>query len=360
MDTDLTPRIIRTSDRIQFKRCRRKWAFSSNLRGNLTYSGESPAPLWFGTGFHFALEDFHGYNRFGDPFKAFQAFAAASETADRKSGTSTVPTDLDELLELAEGMFRHYGDWQENRREFETLWVLGRPMVELNLLVPLPRLGKEVYYSLTIDRLVTDGYGRIWMQDYKTYKIFQTASKLEMDPQILSYAWGLFKLLGIEVEGMAYLQFLKTVPSAPRLLKNGMFSQAKNQTVSYLSYRRALRDHYGDEVPHDYDDFLEFLMAQENEDGDRFLRLDRVRINPAQRDSEYKKILLEGRDMLNPKLPIYPNPTRDCNWDCSFREACLAMDRGDDWQHILNELFVSRSEADDNWRQYIEWPEETK
>src|SRR5690625_880736 len=121
MDTDLTPRVIRTSDRIQFKRCRRKWAFSSNLRGNLTYSGESPAPLWFGTGFHFALEDFHGYNRFGDPFKAFQAFAAASETADRKSGTSTVPTDLDELLELAKEMFRHYGDWQENRREFETL-----------------------------------------------------------------------------------------------------------------------------------------------------------------------------------------------------------------------------------------------
>src|SRR5690625_7176025 len=122
-------------------------------------------------------------------------------------------------------MFRHYGDWQENRREFETLWVLGRPMVELNLLVPLPRLGKEVYYSLTIDRLVTDGYGRIWMQDYKTYKIFQTASKLEMDPQILSYAWGLFKLLGIDVEGMAYLQFLKIGRESCR--ERGWFSRGR-------------------------------------------------------------------------------------------------------------------------------------
>src|SRR5690625_7371113 len=106
MDTDLTPRIIRTSDRIQFKRCRRRWAFSSNLRGNLTYSGESPAPLWIGTGFHFALEDFHGYNRFGDHFKAFKAFAAASETADRKSRTTTGPTDIDELLALPEAMLR--------------------------------------------------------------------------------------------------------------------------------------------------------------------------------------------------------------------------------------------------------------
>ena len=45
---------IHTSDRITFKRCRRKWDFSSPLRQHLAPQGGVVTPLWFGTGFHFA------------------------------------------------------------------------------------------------------------------------------------------------------------------------------------------------------------------------------------------------------------------------------------------------------------------
>ena len=43
---------IHTSDRALFKRCRRKWAWSSPVRRGLVPVGESPTPLWFGSGFH--------------------------------------------------------------------------------------------------------------------------------------------------------------------------------------------------------------------------------------------------------------------------------------------------------------------
>jgi hypothetical protein len=61
--------------------------------------------------------------------------------------------------------------------------------------------------------------------------------------------------------------------------------------------------------------------------------------------------------MLNPELPLYPNPTRDCMWDCSFRSVCLAMDDGSDWQFILNSEFAVRNE-EDPWRKRIKWPDQ--
>src|SRR3954468_7715100 len=68
---------IRTSDRIGFKRCRRRWGWNSHLRGNLGPK-EAQNPLWFGTGMHFALEDYHGFNVYGSPTEAFKAYCSAT------------------------------------------------------------------------------------------------------------------------------------------------------------------------------------------------------------------------------------------------------------------------------------------
>jgi len=32
---------------------------------------------------------------------------------------------------------------------------------------------------------------------------------------------------------------------------------------------------------------------------------------------------------------LYPNPTKDCSWDCDFKDICSMVDEGDDWQHIV-------------------------
>ena len=46
---------IHTSDRSAFKFCRRRWDWSSPMRRNLVPKTVQ-FPLWFGTGFHYALE----------------------------------------------------------------------------------------------------------------------------------------------------------------------------------------------------------------------------------------------------------------------------------------------------------------
>ena len=69
--------IIRSSDRMGFKRCRRRWGWQSHLRGNLT-PVESASPLWYGSGFHYAMEDFHGEKVWPTGVAAFEAYVKAT------------------------------------------------------------------------------------------------------------------------------------------------------------------------------------------------------------------------------------------------------------------------------------------
>ena len=91
----------------------------------------------------------------------------------------------------------------------------------------------------------------------------------------------------------------------------------------------------------------------ESEDRDNFIRRDRIRKTPEQIANTGAKILLEVEDMINPELAHYPNMTKDCSWDCSFRDVCTMMDRDDDWESLLNETTKERSEERDTWRKHL-------
>ncbi|HYF44608.1 MAG TPA: hypothetical protein VD926_00265, partial [Acidimicrobiales bacterium] len=36
---------------------------------------------------------------------------------------------------------------------------------------------------------------------------------------------------------------------------------------------------------------------------------------------------------------LYPNPHRDCSWDCKFLDVCPMFDDGGAWQWMLDEFF---------------------
>ena len=81
--------------------------------------------------------------------------------------------------------------------------------------------------------------------------------------------------------------------------------------------------------------------------------------NDRQGQSEGAKILLELEDMLNPDLPLYPNPNFMCaHWEypCPFLSACVSIDDGADWQHELEMTMDEREPTYDSWRQKLIWP----
>lgn len=347
---------IHTHDRIAFKRCRRKWNLGSPIREHLVPTAGSSGALWFGSGFHFALEDYHGYRRFAHPFDAFMAYVDAYDPKER-------PTDVDDMVDLAHGMFNHYvTTWLPKRMEYQTLWLDGRPMVEVHFKILLEDissiLGREVYYEGTFDRIVVDSDKMLWIEDYKTAASFNI-SKLETDPQVGAYCWAGTQVLGVPVQGMLYTQFLKSAPREPRRLKSGDVSLDKRQSTNHYLYRKALIDRYGDPLaaPVEHRAFLEALAAQETVEGDKFIRRDKVYRNEASRLSEGSKIHMEILDMLDPNVRIYPNPTRDCAYDCQFRSLCLAMDDGSDVKFFLvNEFHKASVYKEEEWRKRIAWP----
>jgi hypothetical protein len=358
--------IIRTSDRVAFKACRRRWGWSSHLRHNLG-PRYGIAPLWLGTGLHFALEDFHGYNRFGHPKTAFEAFVKASTLHNKKK----LPEDLDDLVALGSGMMDYYILWLQQRPHslMKTLWVNGIPQVEVNFRFRIPgdwtRFGyDEVYYSGTIDRVCVDQDGVLWPLDYKSAKNIEIMHYLT-DPQVGAYMWATPHLYDMPVGGFMYMQFRKAIPNPGRILMSGGVSHAQGQSTTHFLYRKTLQEVYGsvDNAPEKCQGLLNELAIQEDENKDSFIQIDRIYRNERQAQSEGVKILMEIEDMLNPNLPLYPNPTRFCaayNNPCPFLSPCTSMDDGGDWLYELEATTEPRESKYDAWRNKLVYPGDEK
>lgn len=347
---------IRTSDRIAFKRCRRKWDLSSGLRQNLTDSA-AKSPLWCGTGFHFAMEDMHGENRYGHPVKAWDAYVAACIKAKL-----SLPGTFEEDNILFKNMLEYYVEWLKGRDPLKTFVYQGRLQTEVRFEIPLPipadilaASGYDgVVYSGTLDRVIVDEHGRLFVLDYKTVARFGV-DHLVTDPQISSYCWAGQVLYGKPVTGFIYQQHLKKMAEEPTFLASSQrYSTAKSMATTHRLYRNALIGRYGEvsKAPPDCVKHLGYLASEENQHMDALIRRDFEYRNSEQLAAEGAKIIQEAIDMINPNLPLYPNPTRDCSWDCAFRETCISMDDGSDWKADLATYAISRDESE-AWRKYI-------
>lgn len=414
---------VRTSDRRVFRRCLRKWDHMSSMRQNLMFDGaEQNIHFWFGSGIHFALEDFHGWNRFKDPRRAFHAYYNAFKEDDLPDGAQM-------HYGLAMSMLTYYLTWIERHNkdcQFETIWFDAErnvvppftegatPAVEEEFYIPLGvsaiaddltgkiyskyepdhirgtlssaenthfyHTGKftdrgkneegvrcgiwfdyatqqernvsviPVHYHGTMDKLVIDCYGRWWILDYKTAKGADT-NKLDTDDQISAYIWAAEQHFGHPIYGFVYLQLTKDAVQEPKRLKNGELSADKKQKTTYGLLRKELIADYGSvqAAPDKLIQFLNTLAEKETPEGDRFIRWDFVVRSPEQIQTTYENILGEVNLMLDPNLHCFPNPTRDCIWDCPIRDICLAKDRKDTpLQEELLLKWVQRPRAEDD------------
>jgi len=360
--------VIRTSDRQLFKRCRRRWHLQSGLRLNREPS-EQKGYFWIGTGGHFALEDYYGHNHFKHPSVAFEAYVEAQRKwAGQRGSKRSLPPDWQEQAELGIGILDNYLIWLEHRDEYPTLWVDDKPQVEVKCRIelpytPAPSTGYDkVVYDLTLDRIAIIE-SEPWIIDYKFYKSWWS-NDLDYDAQMTAYHWGGTQIyngiIDIPIAGAVLHQFLKELPEPPRILANGHLSTAENQKTTHRLYRRELKQMFGsiEATPQKYVNYLNELSFKESPDRDAYIWRARTYRTPEQAASEQEKILMEVEDMLNPDIPIYPNATKDCSWECPFKDVCLMMDCGDDWESALYETTVNRSEEqDDSWRNYLPKPQ---
>lgn len=357
--------IISTSDRNAFKSCRRKWNWSSPLRQSLSPL-EQRHPLWFGSGMHHVLEDFHGHKIYPSTDAAVDDYIQATT---KHYGAENLPQSLDEDAVLMKRMLEHYRiGWLKlkGRDPLKTYVVSGEPQVEVPFEFEIP-LSKEVLsasgytrvvYKGVIDRVVIDEDGYLWLQDYKNVARYTNPDHLELDPQIGVYLWAASYIYKRPVIGFVYTQFIKKGVEAPRELKDGTLSVAQDQATSHALYRAALIDKYGEQGPWPEKNVqcLNHLASLEEDEADKFIRRDRVTRPQTMMEAEANKIIAEVSDMLDPALRIYPAPGYMCPVMCSFIEPCLQMDRGENYKSYLQtEYEVKQYTERNDWRRYLKY-----
>ena len=324
--------IIRTSDRGRFKKCRQQWDFESPMRQGYRYAG-GVKPLDFGIAMHVGLEIYYDPERWSYPKEireklAIRAFLDSCEEQKAKVMLATpdlsVETEADfkERGELGVAMLEHYFSWSEERDTFKPI------KSEIEFEVPIP--GMDAVYQGRIDLIIEDAQGDYWIVDHKTAAQFGDTTHLDLDVQVGSYCWAIQKQLGIPVKGVIYNELRKSVPQEPVVNKNGTISRNKAQRTTATLYRQKIAELGLREI--DYAEILEHLEKNQN-----YFRRTVLFRSSAELEVVEKIIQLEAKDMLDPDVSIYPNPTKfNCGW-CSFFAPCLATMDGSDPTWLLED-----------------------
>lgn len=341
---DLLP-IVHTSDRIAFKRCRRKWDLGSYMRRNLT-SIRVNDKLWLGTGIHHALSEYYGAER--NILLAFTEWAneRIAELQEDNGLWDEQKSMIQEQVELGLGMLEHYDMWA---KEEDPKWFKRVVFTERDFRVPIYKPGTtEIvgWYEGRLDGVVEDQYGLYWLLEHKSAAAVDTA-KLPLDEQCTSYLWAAEQLYGIKLEGILYNIMRKKLPRKPELLKAGGFSVAKNIDTTWQTYMATLVAHYGSVEAIPMDKYKDILVTL-HEKGNNFFVRERVRRNRFEIENAGVQIYEELTDMTRDDLHLYRNPTRDCMWDCDFRSVCLCMSDGSDYQYLLDSCYKYRPPQEQN------------
>lgn len=398
---DIIP--IHNSDRASFKRCRRYWDWNSPARQNLNLRadihGVNPA-LWFGTGIHWALEQYYTPGLVRDPTEAWKTWfdiqwrggiitadwlprvydlrpqQLAVETAASGDYKSTyrvrglediIPSpdhDLfDELFTLGIEMTSFYKEFAEKNNDFEVV------MVEHDFSVPIwdyanntilraidkrensPNFGKEleVHARGRVDNTWIRN-NKMGIIDYKTAAKIEESyfDKLETDEQCTSYLWALeveanyydLPHKGYPIEEVLYDALRKSYPKPPTELKNGMFSVSRtDESTTYDILQAWIKIHMpGIPLSEKQQSYVDWLKDQGDE---QFIIRRPVRRNRHQIASAGERIYLEALDMLS-EPRIYPNLTNDwlCR-NCVFRAPCLAAEDGGDVTQLIEDNYTS-------------------
>lgn len=409
---DIIP--IHNSDRAAFKRCRRYWNWSSPARDNLTLRADIygvNTNLWFGTGIHWALEQYYNPLLQRDPVEAWKTWfdiqwrggTVTEEWLDRvydlnprklpdtddmeslatlagnglyqvRGLEDIIPdpdtSEFDELFELGINMMEYYKEYAAKNDDFTVV------LVEHDFSVPIwdyenqriftavdmredsPNYGKEleVHARGRTDAVLQSSInGKLRIHDYKTAATISEDyfRKLETDEQCTHYLWALeveasyydLPHKGEPIEEVTYTALRKTYPKQPTMLKNGMFSIAReSESCTYEILQKWIAVHLPPPITltEKQQGYLDWLRDVGDE---QFIIRKHVRRNRHQIANSGRRLYLEAKNMLSPEIDIYPTISNDYMClNCQFRPPCLAAEDGSDYEQMLRDNYTKNKD----------------
>lgn len=295
-----------------WKRCRQKWYYNY-VRG--LKPKERVRKIDLGNYGHALLE---AYYRGEDIQEASEAYWM-EQTKDMFQEQIDEYKEVREQAEaLVERYIKHY---QEKGEEFEVHAVEQH----FKTTIPTP----AGYKSKTdlqgiLDLVVEDSTGEIWLVDHKftSIDLVKYEENLVLDEQANYYLWALADMLGNHnaVSGIIFNLVRAKLPTVPKVLKSGGLSKAKNIDTDVETYLQAIKDNGLN--PKDYTDILTHLKELDRP----FFKRHRIHRTPEELAHIQEELYEMSRDMRGCR--IYRNATKDCSWDCPYRELCIMEYKG--------------------------------
>lgn len=301
--------MLRTSERSTYKRCRQRWHWSYIDRYN---SPRSKVPLQFGSMIHEALEQYYipGKKRGPHPREIF------IDLFDKNPIEGTSYSDEGEAMDSRELGIAMMDGYVEKYGKDSMIEVIAPEQVfEIDV---MDKNGKYlVTYVGKFDAIIRNlRTGKIGLFEHKTAKSIQYVRiNSGYGEQGISYHWaatiwlrqeGLLKK-NQELDMVTYNFLRKGLPDLRPKNKDGV-SLNKDGTVSKRQ-------------PAPFFERQEMIITGEDTDNFQY----RIRAEA-----------WEMQQVRAGKIPLYKNPTRDCDWDCPFRDACEVHEMGGDYQSILD------------------------
>lgn len=387
---DIIP--IHASDVASYKRCRRYWNWTSPARNNLRRRVDIHGikmELWFGTGIHYALEEYYNPLLQRDPVESFKTWyqlqwdggVVGHDWLDRTydirpkqldDGTfkirglrnllpniEVVQEEFELHYELGVGMLTFYKEWAKKNDEFvtvaaESVFSIPLGFESIDTREDSPNYGKksEVHARGKRDAVVFEPmWEKYGINDHKTASRIDEDYfvKLEKDEQITQYLWATMREAEMEdlpwsgqMVDRAYMTALrKNFPKPPNVLKNGKLSLDKQQGTNADLFEAAI-----EASPELSKWFVSDPKAQQyftylcDQGDDLFVLRNVVGRNRYEIEAFERHLIMTAKEMLDPDLNIYPNPTG--SWlctGCAFRAPCIAADDGSDWEGMLNDAY---------------------
>lgn len=282
---------VRQSALKKFKRCRRSWWLLYHRELTLP---PSPTPekgqRQLGTLVHKCLEN---WNTGEDPYAPIAEFERDLAETAAVFGETDIHPDHVKNLSLARLMVEGYIEWEETDGARPHEEVVA---VEKQIELPLGRFGDhDVVLTGRIDRVLLDTFsGDHIVDDYKTVANFDKGQEFWIDDQLLTYAWMLRETDGLTVRTGRHTMLRKVGRSARA---KPPFYAREDVYINDAMIEAA--------AAHTHDIVRDMVTALENES-------------------------------------LYPNPTRDCSWDCDALPVCSMFDDGSDAEAMIQQVYVRR------------------
>lgn len=333
---------IHISDVRAFRQCRRRWEWSSGLKGNLEPYVVYP-PFFTGRGIHESLEKH--YSTGEDIIQAFIDFVAKERVLMREQGNLWPQEEntFEEQVTLAFNMLKHYQAWQLHDTKKHSDRNLEFLELEYPFNVVAPVRGQKYRIAGRFDGLVynklTEEY---WIWETKTTRsVSELMGSLGNDEQSALYLYAARKVFKKPITGVLYNIIRKKAPVYPRMLQNGLLSKAAIDTTQY-AYLAAIKEAYPDWDDVTIEAYFGDILASLAENEQKYF----IRWPIYKSDLQIRNVMAgvheTAKEMLNPKTPLYPAPGwLNCNF-CLFKSPCHTKDMGGDYEILLAEEYRPR------------------